>query len=123
MPTTYRYKLELDEVEGEMLKAALDLMQKCSIEQAQKTGADVFYEFATIAKTVQFRLTPIKYEDSCPFCRGLIRCAPTVCETCGTAFSESPRARFGQSHDTAESRDQGQGKLNAYLEWRKLMGL
>ena len=52
MPTTYRYKLELNEVGEDMLKAALDLMHKSSIKQARKTGSDVFYEFATIAKVV-----------------------------------------------------------------------
>jgi hypothetical protein len=122
MAIIYRYKLELDEIEGEMLKAALDLMHKSSVEQAQKSGADVFYEFATIAKAVQYRLNPIKYEDDCPFCRGLIRKAPTVCERCGTAFSESPRAKFGQGGKTVDSGDGGQGRLNVYLEWRRLMG-
>ena len=122
MPTTYRYKLELDEREGEMLAAALDLMHRSSVAQAQRTGADIFYEFATIATVVRARLKPLKYVDVCPFCRELLQVAPTVCEGCGTSFSNSPRQELGRSFDTTPRAD-GEAKMHAYQAWRKAMGL
>lgn len=109
---------ELSEIEGEMLKAALELVgQYCSTE-VKRWPESPLVDWLAASKEVRKRLKEKRYTAECPICGAPILPPPCVCEKCKTGVSMVRELHFTEKDP--ECRNTGEAKLNMYNEWRRV---
>lgn len=111
---------ELSELEGEMLKAALELLGQYCSKEVKRWPESPLADWAIASKEVRKRLKEKRYTAECPICCAPIMQPPTVCEKCKTGISMARNLHFTESDP--ERRNIGDGKLNLYHEWRRVIG-
>ena len=119
MPVTKKYTIELDELEGDMLRSALELVEEYCLAEVKKWPQSPLAEWLAAAKAVRSRMKARQYVAKCPFCQKPIQKPPTVCENCDTGISIAQELRFTESN--AENLNDGAAKLNLYHEWRRIL--
>lgn len=109
---------ELSEIEGEMLKAALELLGQYCSKEVKRWPESPLADWDIAAKAVRKRLKVKRYTSECPICSAPILPPPTVCEKCKTGISMARDLHFTEGDP--DRKNTGEGKLNLYHEWRRI---
>ncbi|GIK24623.1 MAG: hypothetical protein BroJett006_08690 [Betaproteobacteria bacterium] len=113
---------DLSEIEGEMLKAAIDLLREYCAKEIKRWPESPLAEWYIASNEVRKRIKEKLYTDECPICGKPILKPPCVCEKCKTGVSMSRELIFSSERDP-ETQNTGEAKLNLYNEWRRVTGL
>lgn len=121
MKPVIKYELgEMSETEGEMLKAALELLGQYCSKEVKRWPESPLADWLAASGDIRKRLKVKRYTAECPICGAPIFTPPCVCESCKTGISMARELHFTEGN--LESRNTGEAKLNLYNEWRRVTG-